>query len=80
MNVSEIGLGISLLSVSVAVVKQSFDIKKFANPNGKYVKKDDCHEAHRSLEKFLDGKFSDTNKRIDDFIKATENYIDLLKK
>jgi hypothetical protein len=32
------------------------------------------------LTKFLDAKFSDTNKRIDDFMNSVNNYIDLLKK
>jgi len=54
-----------------------FDIS--FNGNGKYVKKKECHEAHERLEKFLDDKFADTNKRIDDFILSVNNYINLLK-
>ncbi len=46
----------------------------------KFVKQDDCHEAHVALTKYLEGKFDDTNRRIDDFMNSVNNYIGLLKK
>ena len=52
---------------------------QFSNSNGKYVKRKECHEAHDKLEKFLDQKFEDTNRRIDDFMNSVNNYIDLLR-
>jgi hypothetical protein len=48
--------------------------------NGKYVKKEECHKAHAVLTKYLDEKFADTNKRIDDFMNSVNNYVSLLKK
>lgn len=53
---------------------------QFSNSNGKYVKRKDCREVHSNLEKYLDAKFTDTNKRIDDFMGSVDNYISLLKK
>lgn len=59
MDISEIGLVISVVSVAGAVVKQSFDMKKFSNPNGKYVKREDCHEAMKDQTECFDKKFDD---------------------
>lgn len=52
---------------------------QLSNSNGKYVKRKECHDAHDELEKFLDQKFTDTNRRIDDFMNSVNNYIGLLK-
>ena len=59
--------------------------------NGKYVKREECHEAHEKLEGYLekqfaginkriDDQFAGSNKRVDDFILSVNNYISLLKK
>jgi hypothetical protein len=52
--------------------------------NGKYVKREDCHEAHDKLDKSLDTRFESLrihlDTRINDLVNATNNYIDLLKK
>jgi hypothetical protein len=52
---------------------------QFSNSNGKYIKRKECHQAHENLQKYLDERFNDTNKRIDDFMGSVNNYINLLK-
>lgn len=44
------------------------------------VKRKECHQAHDRLEKYLDGKFGDTNKRVDDLKDSISNYLALLRK
>ena len=57
IDLSQIPIAISLLSLSFAVVKTSWDGKKNnknsdCNPN--YVKRDDCHRAMDSLNVRID--------------------------
>lgn len=48
--------------------------------NGKTpVTKKECHEAHTKLESFLEVRFIDLNKRVDDLKDSLNNYIHLLK-
>jgi hypothetical protein len=46
--------------------------------NGRFVKQKECNRVHEALTVYLDGKFDDTNKRIDDLQKAIDNYLKLL--
>ena len=48
--------------------------------NGKFIKREECNTVHEALTTYLDGKFDDTNKRIDDLQKAIDNYLKLLTK
>lgn len=52
--------------------------------NGRYIKREECHQAHDKLEKSLDTRFfelrSHIDARIQDLVNATNNYVNLLKK
>lgn len=44
------------------------------------VKRKECHLAQERIEKHIDEKFEDTNRRIDDLAGSISNYLSLLKK
>lgn len=56
-----------------------------------FVRREECHEAHKSLQKYLDDRFNNVNQtilsglgavnnRIDDVLNSVNNYVQLLKK
>lgn len=82
MDVSQIGIAVSLLSVSIAVIKTSWDGKKNnkgGNCNPNYVKRDDCHSAMDSINKRIDDHNLALNTRIGDLCSKVDMAINLIK-
>lgn len=77
MDISQYLYGVSLLSVSIAVVKQSWDGKKSNYPN--YVKRDDCHNAMDNINKRIDDHNMALNTRIGDLCGKIDMVVTLIK-
>ena len=71
MDISQLPIAISLLSLSAALLKQSWNGKK--SNNGCYVKKEDCHTAMDSIDKRLDDFRGHFDTRIDDLKDTIKN-------
>ncbi len=75
MDITNIGLAISLVSISLAILKISLNGKK-----NNYVKRIDCHQAMNIQNNFFDKRMEDLKNHIDrriddlkDFIKTLNN-------
>ena len=71
MDISQIGIVVSVVSVSVAVLRQSWNGKK--NNSNCFVKRDDCHNAMDSVNKRLDDFRGHFDTRIDDLKDTIKN-------
>lgn len=51
---------------------------QFANSNGKYIKRKECHQSHNELKSFLDIRFGEVNTRIDDLKDTLKICVDFI--
>ena len=73
MDISQIGIAVSLVSVSIAVIKQSWNGKPKCN--GDYVKRDDCHRAMDEQGKKIDIIKTDITNHFDTRFEDLKDFI-----